>query len=132
VNFFGKVNDALKALRKLVPRLRDWLVAPKSDEGGSENTLGNSQKINSSPVGTGEDVRRTGEGRGEIFNNQMVEILSRSRKVRTQIPNKTDFVQHPQPELGGAVPLARSDFLNKQAMIHLTQKNSWATVLHDF
>jgi hypothetical protein len=29
--FFGKVNDALKALRKLVPRLRDWLVAPKSD-----------------------------------------------------------------------------------------------------
>jgi len=43
-------------------------------------------------VGTGEDVRRTGEGRGENFNNQVTETLSRSRKVRTQIPNKTDFV----------------------------------------
>jgi hypothetical protein len=43
-------------------------------------------------VGTGEDVRRTGEGRGENFNNQVAEILSRSRKVRTQISNKTNFV----------------------------------------
>ena len=63
-----------------------------SSEGGSEPTLSNSQKINSSPVGTGEDVRRTGEGRGEYFNNQVAEILSRSRKVRTQISNKTNFV----------------------------------------
>ena len=34
-------SNALKALRKLVPRLRDWLVAPKSDEGGCEPALGN-------------------------------------------------------------------------------------------
>ena len=50
------------------------------------------EMINSSPMGTGEDVRRTGEGRGEYFNNQVAEILSRSRKVRTQIPNKTKMV----------------------------------------
>ena len=43
-------------------------------------------------MGTGEDVRRTGEGRGENFNNQVAGMLSRSRKVRTQIPNKTNFV----------------------------------------
>jgi hypothetical protein len=35
---------------------------------------------------------RTGEGHGENFNNLVAEILSRSRKVRTQIPNKTNFV----------------------------------------
>jgi hypothetical protein len=37
-------------------------------------------------------VAKPGEGRGENLNNQVAEILSRSRKVRTQIPNKTDFV----------------------------------------
>ena len=39
-----------------------------------------------------EGERRTGEGRGENFNNQVAEILSRSRKIRTQIPNEADFV----------------------------------------
>jgi len=29
---------------------------------------------------------------GGNFNNQVAEILSRSRKVRSQIPNKTNFV----------------------------------------
>jgi hypothetical protein len=50
-------------------------------------------------VGTGEGgrrpdegKRRTGEGRGENFNNQVAEILPRSRKVRSQILNKTNFV----------------------------------------
>jgi hypothetical protein len=38
----------------------------------------------------GEGGRRPGEGREENFNNQVAEILSRSRKVRTQIPNKTN------------------------------------------
>ena len=40
----------------------------------------------------GEGGRRPGEGRGENLNNQVAEILSRSRKVRTRIPNKTNFV----------------------------------------
>ena len=39
-----------------------------------------------------EGKRRTNERRGEKFNNQVPEILSRSRKVRTQIPNKSNFV----------------------------------------
>ena len=43
-------------------------------------------------MGTGEGGRRPDEGRGEKVNNQVAEILSRSRKVRTQIPNKTNFV----------------------------------------
>jgi hypothetical protein len=51
-----------------------------------------SHKINSFARGTGEGGRRPDEGRGENFNNHAAEILSRSRKVRTQIPNKTNFV----------------------------------------
>jgi hypothetical protein len=39
-----------------------------------------------------DGVSRTGEGCGEYINNQVAEILSRSRKVRTRIPNKTNFV----------------------------------------
>ena len=42
-------------------------------------------------MGTGEGGRRPDEGRGENFNNPVAENLSRSRKVRTQIPNKTNF-----------------------------------------
>jgi hypothetical protein len=58
-----------------------------------------------------DGVSRTGEGRGEYFNNQVAEILSRSRKVRTRIPNKTNFVtarddgakgQRPTPGRAGA------------------------------
>jgi hypothetical protein len=39
-----------------------------------------------------EGGRRPDEGRGENLNNQVAEILSRSRKVRTQISKKTNFV----------------------------------------
>ena len=67
----GRVSERerVNALRKLA---QGWLVAPELDEGGSETALGNWPKI--------------------IHAEGVAEILSRSRKVRTQIPNKTNFV----------------------------------------
>jgi hypothetical protein len=71
----GANANALKALRKLA---QGWLVAPESDEGGSETTLGNSQKINSSPVGkqrprAGNDVHRRAQAGAGPAVEQRVE-----------------------------------------------------------
>jgi hypothetical protein len=81
-------SNALKALRKSARR---WCVSTYAGI--------TSHKINAFAhrMGEGgrrpdEGERRTGEGRGENFNHQVAEILSRSRKVRSQIPNKTKMV----------------------------------------
>jgi hypothetical protein len=52
----------------------------EANEGRCEPTLGKRKKI--------------------IHPEGVAEFLSRSRKVRTQIPNKSDFIRHPQSELG--------------------------------
>jgi hypothetical protein len=55
-----------------------------------------------------EGGRRPDEGRGENLNNQVAEILSRSRKVRAQIPNKTKMVAVCKDRRRGKRPTANA------------------------
>jgi hypothetical protein len=73
----GRFFYALKALRKLA---QGWLVAPEADEGGSETTLGNSQKI--------------------IHPEGVAEILSRSRAYH--LATRNDGAKGQRPPQGRA------------------------------